>query len=130
MVEGKVQAHPVAVGEAVLIPVGVRIHAEAERRVVRQDPPQVAHRKHRAEALKAGTGHDSSVHDTSMPHAPPSARGHLVRLLPLAGIGRAVLPSVAANGVTRREDFTEMLVKFIGRAGGEPATACQSLASS
>jgi hypothetical protein len=37
-----------------------------------------------------------------------------------------VLPAVAANAIVRPEDLKEMLIEFLGRDGGEPATACQA----
>ena len=69
VVEAKVQAHPVTVGEAVLAAVGIGLRIETERGVVRQSAPQVAHGKDGAEAFQPGPGRAFSVHGNSMPRA-------------------------------------------------------------
>ena len=66
-VEGQVQAHPVPVGETVAVALGVGLHVEAERCVVREGAPQVANREDRAEAPQPGPGGGGFVHMTSIP---------------------------------------------------------------
>lgn len=78
-VERQVQAHLVTLGEPVTVPVGVRFHLEAERRVVRQRAPQVAHGEDRAEAAEPGARHDIIVHEASISHASDNPRAPLVR---------------------------------------------------
>jgi hypothetical protein len=54
VVEGEVQAQPVAVGETVNVTVGIGLHVETERLIVRQSATQITHREDRAEAQQAG----------------------------------------------------------------------------
>ncbi len=66
-VQGQVQAHPVPIGETVAVALGVGLHVETERCVVRQGAPQVANREDRAEAPQPGPRVGGFVHMTSIP---------------------------------------------------------------
>ncbi len=66
-VQGQVQAHPVPIGETVAVALGVGLHVETERRVVRQGASQVANREDRAEAPQPGPRVGGFVHMTSVP---------------------------------------------------------------
>ena len=83
-VERQVQAHLVPLSEPVPVPVpvpvGVRFHLEAERRVVRQRAPQVAHGEDRTEAAEPAARRDSIVHEESISHATGDPRAPSVRV--------------------------------------------------
>lgn len=79
-VERQVQAHLVPLSEPVPVPVGVRFYREAERRVVRQRAPQVAHGEDRAEAAEPAARRDSIVHEESISHATGDPRAPSVRV--------------------------------------------------
>jgi hypothetical protein len=70
-VDRQVQAYRVPPGEPVPVPVGIRFYLKAERRVMSQRAPQIAHGEDRAEAAEPAARRDLIVHKASLEKAVP-----------------------------------------------------------